>query len=368
MPEITKPASQSHLDYLDSARGIAAMMVMVGHYINWKYEYHIGIKVASILFNGADAVSFFFVLSGFVLSYKYIVLKQPLDIRKFYIGRFFRLWPAFFLIVILNALNANRSDLSLQNLMNVFIYNKTQFWEEATLLRAGHSVYYVPGWTLVIELALSFLVPFWILLAKKDTRLIYWLIIANLIMGAEQFNIHFLLGIILSCLFNRINDSTFRETKWYRYRYPILFAAAVLFSIRMITKISPPGPTYIYLADYLRISYFLYTGIAAFIFIGAIINSPKAQNILRHRSLLFCGKISYGIYLAHWLFVIVIYTYWDRITPHFPNNKVAFIIVFCIYSAATILLATILHYAVELPFIRIGKRLVNKFKPSLVIE
>ena len=367
MPETTAPTPPRHLDYLDSARGIAAMMVVIYHYIGWKYEHLTVIKAASILFNGADAVSFFFVLSGFVLSYKYIVLDQPLDIRKFYITRFFRLWPAFFLIVLLNALNSIRNEFSLHNLMNIFIFNKTQFWEEAILFRS-HPSYYIPGWTLTIELSLSFLVPFWVFLAKKNVQLIYWLILANLLAAAELFNIHFLLGIILSCLIIRISDRSFKDTKWHRYRYYILFVAAVLFSIRHITRISPIGPTYTYIADYLRINYFFYTGIASFIFIAAILNSPKAQKILRHRFLLFLGKISYGIYLCHWVLVTDIFIYWDNITPHFPNTKVAFIVVLCIYSLTTILLATILHYAVELPFISLGKRLANKFKPSLVIK
>ena len=47
------------------------------------------------MFNGSDAVSFFFVLSGFVLSYKYLALGQPLDMKQFYTNRIFRLWPAF---------------------------------------------------------------------------------------------------------------------------------------------------------------------------------------------------------------------------------------------------------------------------------
>ena len=91
MSQTTSHKPKEHLDYLDSARGIAALMVLFYHFINWKYDSHTLAKVGSIIANGSDAVSFFFVLSGFVLSYKYVVLRQPLDIKKFYFNRFFRL-------------------------------------------------------------------------------------------------------------------------------------------------------------------------------------------------------------------------------------------------------------------------------------
>ena len=180
--QATETVPPKHLDCLDAARGIAALMVMGYHYINYKYSERTAAHLASILFNGSDAVSFFFVLSGFVLSYKYIVLKQPMDIRNFYITRFLRLWPAFFITIVLNAINIHYKDLSLHTLSNIFLHDQTKFWEEATLLRA-HPNYYVPSWTLVIELAMSFFIPFWVVLAKKGPNLILWFFVAYLLAG-----------------------------------------------------------------------------------------------------------------------------------------------------------------------------------------
>ena len=62
----------SRIEYLDSIRGIAAMMVVVYHFIGWRWAERTMFHVSSMFFNGADAVSFFFVLSGFVLSFKYL--------------------------------------------------------------------------------------------------------------------------------------------------------------------------------------------------------------------------------------------------------------------------------------------------------
>lgn len=361
-----------HLGCLDAARGIAALVVMVYHYINWRSWNHFKSILATIIFNGIDAVSFFFVLSGFVLSYKYIVLNEPLDIRKFYLNRVFRLWPAFFITVVFNALNSTRNNLNLHSIANIFLFDKTQFWEEAILIR-GHPKYYGPGWTLVLELAFSFFMPFGIALAKKDKNIIFWLLLSFLLIGnnlgtSYMFHIHFTLGVLISCLYSQIAAPSFRQTKWYRLRYPILIAAIFLFSVRHVERIFSFWDTYNYLSNYFGIYFYFYSAIASFVFIVAIIQSTQARNILEHKWLLFIGKISYSIYLMHWLLVTDIYLYWDQLNRLFGNGRLAYFSIFTIYASGTILLATLLHYTIELPFIKLGKRLMKQMKPSLMLH
>ena len=57
------------LEYLDSVRGIAALMVVFYHFIGWKWAEEPAFHLSSMIFNGSDAVSFFFVLSGLVLLF-----------------------------------------------------------------------------------------------------------------------------------------------------------------------------------------------------------------------------------------------------------------------------------------------------------
>ena len=70
----------------------------------------------------------------------------------------------------------------------------------------------------------------------------------------------------------------------------------------------------------------------------------------------------------HWLLVTDVFIYWDNLTAFFPGKKTAFAVIFTGYFIATILLATVLHYAIELPFIKLGKRIANRMKPSLQIK
>ena len=70
----------------------------------------------------AQAMSFFFVLSGFILVYVYPSLDTFSDIRRFWVARFARLWPvhfaAFLLLVVLL-----HKGLSLSALLNLAMIN-----------------------------------------------------------------------------------------------------------------------------------------------------------------------------------------------------------------------------------------------------
>jgi peptidoglycan/LPS O-acetylase OafA/YrhL len=44
----------------------------------------------------------------------------------------------------------------------------------------------------------------------------------------------------------------------------------------------------------------------------------------------------------------------------------AFVVSFAVYATITVALATVLHYTVELPLIKAGKRLASRMKPSII--
>ena len=355
--------------YLDSARGIAAMMVFVMHFYERKYQGQNINSYLSIIFNGRDAVSFFFLLSGFVLSYKYIVLGKPLDVKKFYIGRFFRLWPAFFITVIINCLLVFyiHDLMSWHKLVDVFVFNKDGFWEEAFLLRF-HNNFYGPGWTLTMEMVGSFLLPFYIVIAIKDKRLVTCLILVFYFVIGQNFysSIQFLLGILISCNYSQINEASFQQKKWFKFRYLILFAAIVLWPARYYDDLHHFGPKYRYLSNYFGIDAFSFSSLSSAVFLVVILYSKQVQIFLGNRVLVYIGKLSYSIYLVHTFACGVIYDFFEKNIP-FKNVHIVVICMITGYIILTFSLAILMHYFVELPFMRIGKRVVNHMKPSLVI-
>ena len=98
---------ENRLDYLDSIRGLAAFSVLIYHFIFSLDTFHYwdGSVIQyylAMIFNGADAVSLFFVLSGLVLSYKYFNSennKLSLNYSSFVIQRIFRIYPAFLVMI-----------------------------------------------------------------------------------------------------------------------------------------------------------------------------------------------------------------------------------------------------------------------------
>ncbi len=369
MPDVPLIQTEKHYKYLDSARGIAALMVFVSHYTGYVYNFKNpkNIGVFCILFNGNDAVSFFFVLSGFVLSFKYIVGNKPLDLRKFYVSRFFRLFPPYFIIVTASALWIFQGRITMQVLKDLFVFNKFEFWQEAILFRYNNK-FWCPGWTLTIEMMCSFLIPFFVALALKNKRFINYFLFTILILGSSIiFSFHFLLGILVCCHYSMITSDEFKKTKWHKYRYLILAAAIVLFSLRQINRISELGSTLIYLMTFTCIDYFVLSAIGSFIFLVAILRSKTAQRILENKLLVFLGKISYAVYLVHLLVIGITVKFIGG--PLDRPFSVRYLILFTVVCFTSVFItSTLFYYLIERPFISIGKRISARMKPSLIIQ
>src|SRR6202789_3423392 len=59
--------------------------------------------LASLLFFMPVSVSFFFLLSGYVLSMVYLRDGKPVERRKFFAARFARIYPLYFVMLVLGA-------------------------------------------------------------------------------------------------------------------------------------------------------------------------------------------------------------------------------------------------------------------------
>jgi peptidoglycan/LPS O-acetylase OafA/YrhL len=368
---VTQSNTTHRIGYLDAARGIAASMVMIYHYTGWKYPDNLYVKLSHLLFNGSDAVSFFFVLSGFVLAFPYIQSNRSLDLGKFYINRVYRIYPAFMIALVLNALFSNRNGIAqapLDALWNTFGFKGARFWEEALLYR-GRSVYLGLDWTLTIELIMSFFIPFLIAMTLFNKRLIVWFSLMSLLMTfmIGVFVTPFLLGMLVASFYHEIQSSDFKKTIWYRYRHLWLVLGFLFFSLRHIERLLPFHENVLYLMELFQLNFFMLSGIGSFIFLTFMIQSRSTQRLLEHPILIFLGKISYGIYLMHWVIVAAIFEYWNRITALFPSTTIAYLVMLVACIASTILLSTALYYWVELPFIQKGKALTKKMKETLVI-
>ena len=91
---------------LHGLRFFAALAVVVGHVELLKsyHGYPNGADNLAIYELGRIAVTFFFVLSGFLITFLLLEEKREagaISIRKFYVRRIFRIWPLYYLVVFL---------------------------------------------------------------------------------------------------------------------------------------------------------------------------------------------------------------------------------------------------------------------------
>lgn len=81
---------------LDGLRGIAAIFVVIFHF----FMFFVSEQARPI---GYLSVDFFFILSGFILAYKYedAIAVKAISLVRFALRRWMRLWPVFFISLLL---------------------------------------------------------------------------------------------------------------------------------------------------------------------------------------------------------------------------------------------------------------------------
>jgi peptidoglycan/LPS O-acetylase OafA/YrhL len=73
-----------------------------------------------IFVGGRNAVQLFYIISGFLISYIIVEKKLYVDIKKFYISRFLRLYPVYFFIAILTLLTFSVTSFVLNQELEFF--------------------------------------------------------------------------------------------------------------------------------------------------------------------------------------------------------------------------------------------------------
>jgi len=81
--------TRRHFDILDGLRGIAALAVVIFHFMEWVFT----VPSTNFIGHGFLAVDFFFCLSGFVIGYAYDGRIDKIGVGNFFKARLIRLHP-----------------------------------------------------------------------------------------------------------------------------------------------------------------------------------------------------------------------------------------------------------------------------------
>ncbi|WP_285055422.1 acyltransferase family protein [Pedobacter ginsengisoli] len=168
--DLNELASKPHYPILDGLRGVAAIIVVTFHLA----EPFSTSNVDKLINHGYLAVDFFFLLSGFVMSYAYDDRWHKMTFGSFFKRRIIRLQPMVILGMTLGAIGFYFTDSTLWPLIHT-----VPLWKMLLVLLVGYTILPVPlsldirgwqemhplnsvGWSLFFEYIANILYAVWI--------------------------------------------------------------------------------------------------------------------------------------------------------------------------------------------------------------
>jgi peptidoglycan/LPS O-acetylase OafA/YrhL len=289
------------IDQLTFLRFIAAIAIVIYHYGLSVAPFH-GSEI-SFLFKQANiGVSFFYILSGFVMMLAY-AHKSPIDTKQFLWNRFVRIYPVYFLALIGVCLFFFYVQVPINGMDFILSLFCLQAWVQSAALSINK-----PGWSISVEALFYGVFPFILhhFYAKKSS-IPYTLVGILVIFLLSQLGFHYFLHtypihtnqelhhFIYYFPLLHINEflvGTFCGWYFLKYQkvsernYDILIV--VLFSMIIMLLKFPLGLQF-------------HNGLMAVLFAPLLItisaNKGIITRLLNKKPLLFLGEISYGIYV-----------------------------------------------------------------------
>ncbi len=384
--------THSRYVYLDSLRGLAALSVVFVHFMASFLPYVIfGDQPKSathlplleqiffyppmgLLIAGQLAVCLFFILSGYVLSYRF--LGQPVSLAQtlaMTAKRPIRLGGLVWFSMCLFALfwymgwfyNIEAAEITGSHLwlskwwrgeLDVTLFFQNLF----TRSFSQGTIYNNPLWTIVFELYGSFLVfAFLLLFSSYKYRMVILLLLV--IFFYDSMLVGFWLGVILADVkqyhAGLIHPKLQKPLTWL-----LVIVFVLLSSFPYYLPVSLTNQTmYAFLPDNFKfgLGYPMVAGLMLFIL---VLSSQWLQKALAAPVFQYFGYISYAIYVVH-TFIIGTFSSWLFILL-FPDLGYAWtlLLVFISGVAASIILAHLVTVWIDGPAIKIARWLGNSVK------
>ncbi len=341
---------RQRLDALTSLRWFAAFAVLLRHIYGRTSLVPKGLG-HDFLRQGVVGVSFFFILSGFVLTWSHVDNDTP---RAFFGRRFARIYPAYAVAGLFTALFFVSKHLDI-GLREIFTFTLLQAWiPKGEYHFALNSV----SWSLSVELffyiAFPFVLPLLTRLTLNTRRIVMVACVVVPLLIALGLRPH-------------PADNSY----WFMYVFPpvrmLEFVAGILLALEVRDRTWPRVNVLLAVAvalgGYVAAGYvpeplmWTATAIAPFIIlIGAVAQSDitKPLSFLHLRPLVWLGEASYAFYLVH-------LTVLEFLLDHLSSKTAGLVAL-----PAGLIAAALLHELIETPFEkRLRPRLSGVSSPRL---
>jgi peptidoglycan/LPS O-acetylase OafA/YrhL len=354
-----KPCSMTkdHLPNLDGTRTIAATLVLLQHANFFPTidgaPYFCSGPLAHMLFGNADtAVKFFFVLSGFLITrlvLKQMYSQQGFSLTRFWLRRVLRIWPVYYLVVILGIVMAQTGEPLFSMKYNSYplLFCFLENFDVIQIFTHRHQPAYIPSilWSVSIEEQFYLLYPVVLLIVPRRA---YTGLFAVIVLGAGYFRyfsqneFHTIsafyelgLGCLLAQLVHR------RKPKQL---HPVIHLLPYLLLIGLQFPLLDPR-----WASLLRPILF-----ACILYDQAFCPSSLLQTRFVP-GLNGLGKITYGLYSYHMIVVTLVY-FFMKAYGTLPDGPLSFVLYLLGILGISIGLSWLSYHYYETPLLALSNR------------
>lgn len=355
--------SENRLAFLDSLRGIAAAWVVLYHMIYipvpnldvpaWAMPW------ASI---GGIGVTLFFMVSAFSLCYTMPFHQRELNpLRSFYIRRFFRIAPLFYVL------------LAFTLLRDKFVYGSVH--DSATIAESVLFLFnLIPNkqagivwasWTVGVEMVFYLFFPLLYLWAKDAFRACIFVLIALALAIAFKFSFaydsaatanFFQMSVLRHLPIFALGIAVFRFYEQFGRRKDVLLHLALLviilslFWASAIALDTSFGDAYYFQGPWFAA---LLLGLAFF-----------PLYLIVNKATMFLGKLSYSLYLIHPPLILFMIPIYRQVYAWPLPLSLKYVAAVAMTFAALVSLSYMSYRFIEAPGIRVGKRIARDRRPS----
>ena len=365
-----EPKNTLYFPNLNGIRFIAAFWVIVHHVEQFKEKFgflnhHFSTRFIRMI--GPLSVFLFFVLSGFLITTLLLVEKEKtktIDIASFYMRRVLRIWPLYFLTVILGLFIL--PEISFLSIPDETIFIRDNFAEKIILylfilpnVVTGvfkHIPYLSQNWSIGVEEQFYYFWP-WIIRQTKTTRLL-------MVMIVFFFFFYFLRSLTVLYM---------PEIGWWKYLNEFIkslrITCMILGAIGAYFTYFHPNSQLIKIIFHKITQWILYISLISLLFFGVYIKginqefyaliftlilmnlakNPNSILSLENPVFDYLGKISYGMYMYHTIAVVI----GVKVAMNFQQSDwVSYPIAYIL----TILISALSYQYFEKPFLKIKSR------------
>lgn len=333
----------------------------------------------SFFYRGYDAVGFFFVLSGFLITFlllRELDIKEKIEIKTFYLKRIFRIWPLYFGVVIFGLVFYNyilpsiglsyKGDYELLDVIPLYVF---------FLPNLAYSIYHVGGilsvtWSIGIEEQFYL---FWAPLFNIFKSKIFYLICGFYIFWAF-FQICTSTGLFTTDkqLVRFLETMQFHSMAvggigaYYCFYHKKVVLSLTLFQSKIIRIFILSLILIYFLITDFGFSHGLVVQILPWFFLWLIIEvsiNPATILSLEKPILNKLGEVSYGVYMFHFIVIYLMSYLFNLVDIQHHVNYIVFLSTYFIaIFIVTLFFAFVSFNYVERPFMNLGKKLYSSTK------